>query len=80
MATSLEGFSGTSHEKWVLEDPFKGAKRVQAVTSGTPPVLKVKVVMPKVVLVISWVEKPRSVNPHYVKGLGGALDLGAYKQ
>ena len=35
MATSLEGFSGTSHEKKVPKAPFKGIKRVRGAPPGT---------------------------------------------
>ena len=46
MATSLEGFSVTSHEEKVPGAPFKGIKRG---TRGSPPTLKIKVLMSKVV-------------------------------
>ena len=45
MATSLEGFSVTSHENRVPGAPFKGKKGYKE----HPPALKIKVVMSKVV-------------------------------
>ena len=59
MATSLEGFSITGHEKKGTRGPFEKEEKGY---EGHPPVLKIEVVMSKVVF--SGLQKD-AVNPRF---------------